>query len=249
MTSLPIINISPFLLPGSTLEDRKTTSSSIHAACQKFGFFYLKGMDSVVKAKEMEIPLATARDFFIHATSEEKERLTIRKGDGARGYQKIGANVTEYKGDYHEALDFYAPVPIETEDDEVLLHGSNQWPSDEFRSVMENWVEKMKIVGMALLEATGEGLGLDMQGEEWKELKRSVENSFWVMRAIGYPPLPVDADGISCGSHVRLQFRSTLSCSRSFSTNCQLRSFSYSVIMDYGLYYMLILQKVHYKFS
>lgn len=51
---------------------------------------------------------------------------------------------------------------------------------------MEAWVEKMKIIGMALLEATAMGLGLDMNGEEWDGLKKSAEKSFWVMRCIGF---------------------------------------------------------------
>lgn len=29
---------------------------------------------------------------------EEKEKLRIKKGDGARGWQKLGENVTQYKG-------------------------------------------------------------------------------------------------------------------------------------------------------
>lgn len=30
---------------------------------------------------------------------------------------------------------------------------------------------------------------------------RETSNSFWVLRAIGYPPLPVGQTGISCGAH------------------------------------------------
>lgn len=60
--------------------------------------------------------------------------------------------------------------------------------------------------------------GLGMTPEEWAELRTKVDDSFWVMRAIGtsymlstyavpdicclgYPPLPGDHDGISCGAH------------------------------------------------
>ena len=78
----------------------------------------------------------------------------------------------------------------------------------------------MKVIGMALMEATAMGLGLDLEGEEWATLKANVEDSFWcvlpesgptfasihsnkhrVMRSIAYPPLPTDAPGISCGEH------------------------------------------------
>ena len=58
-----------------------------------------------------------------------------------------------------------------------------------------------------------------MTKEEWKELRSQVDDSFWVMRVIGessdtlssthsahafcsgYPPLPNDYDGFSCGAH------------------------------------------------
>lgn len=128
--------------------------------------------------------------------------------------------MTSYKADHHEvslisswkgigrrtdtrsqALDFYCPVT--PEDPTVLMGGPNQWPSQppHFRSVMESWVSKMKVLGMALMEATAMGLGMDLEGEEWKGLRENVEDSFWVMRTIGYPPLPQDAPGVSCGAH------------------------------------------------
>jgi hypothetical protein len=65
-------------------------------------------------------------------------------------------------------------------------------------------------------------VGLGMAPEEWEELKGNVDDSFWVMRIIGswiflpwslwsnaeyqmagsgYPPLPNDHDGFSCGAH------------------------------------------------
>lgn len=43
--------------------------------------------------------------------------------------------------------------------------------------------------------------GLGMTKEEWEELRGSIDDSFWVMRIIGYPPLPNDHDGFSCGAH------------------------------------------------
>lgn len=63
-------------------------------------------------------------------------------------------------------------------------------------------------------------VGLGMSPEEWEHLKSQVDDSFWVMRVIGvhevlglrraviligaslgYPPLPKDHDGVSCGAH------------------------------------------------
>ena len=52
-------------------------------------------------------------------------------------------------------MDFYAPVEIP--DKSKPLHGENQWPSEEtvpgFREKYERWVEKMKKLGMIVMEA------------------------------------------------------------------------------------------------
>jgi hypothetical protein len=58
-----------------------------------------------------------------------------------------------------------------------------------------------------------------MTSEEWAALRKQVDKSFWVMRMIGgvifqfkaihilivrregYPPLPSEHDGFSCGAH------------------------------------------------
>ena len=61
-------------------------------------------------------------------------------------------------------------------------------------------------------------VGLGMTDAEWEDLKALVDDSFWVLRIIGllavaipplhfltqkvgYPPLPNDNDGFSCGAH------------------------------------------------
>jgi len=57
----------------------------------------------------------------------------------------------------------------------------------------------MKQLGVIVMEAMAVGLGMD--GDEWQELRSKMDNSFWVMRIIGYPPLADDHDGYSCGAH------------------------------------------------
>lgn len=106
--------------------------------------------------------------------------------------------VSRRSADHHEALDLYRPVrPPHSS----LLHGQNQWPLQppSFRPTMESWIAKMHVIGLALIEATAQGLGLT--ADEWAHLRGLVADSFWVMRCIGYPSLPEGADGISCGAH------------------------------------------------
>ena len=183
--------------------------------------------------------LDLAREFFLHAPETEKARIKRKDagkdgGDGARGYQRLGENVTEGKKDAHEAIDWYRPVKVgepRASADELtkgneplngieadrqppynLLQGLNAWPNypPNFRSVYEEYVEKMLELGTAVVRAMGMALGNGME----EILIHNTRESFWVMRAIGYPPLPErlangDDDkeddrkegGVSCGAH------------------------------------------------
>jgi len=132
-------------------------------------------------------------------TQEEKDDLSLKNQDFARGYARLKENVTNGKADNHEGLDFYRPV--EQPDKTRPLWGENQFPDSiiGFQDKYEAWVEKMKALGLIVMEAMA--LGLGMTPDEWQELRDQVDDSFWVMRAIGYPPLPEGSDGFSCGAH------------------------------------------------
>ncbi|KAF8635967.1 hypothetical protein AX15_000131 [Amanita polypyramis BW_CC] len=195
--SLPIIDISPYL--GESPEDaakRPAISAALHRACVEYGFFYLD-ISSYVDPREPEELTALAKTFFA-LPDEVKDGLALRYGDHARGYAGLKEEITNGKADNHENLDFYKPVA--NPDKTKFLWGANQWPEiPGFREKYEQWVEKMKKLGMAVMEAMSAGLG--MTPEEWKYLRSQVDDSFWVMRIVGYPPLPNDHDGHSCGAH------------------------------------------------
>ncbi|OSD07250.1 Clavaminate synthase-like protein [Trametes coccinea BRFM310] len=194
LASLPIISIEPFLHPEGP--GRLSAAAALHAACSEYGFFYLD-ISSYVDPSEPEELTKLAREFFT-LPQEEKDKISISNEDNARGYQRLKENVTNGKADNHEAIDLYRPV--EQPDKSKPLWGANQWPAiPGFRDRYEAWIEKMKKLGMIVMEAMATGLGLTP--EEWHELRSKVDDSFWVMRIIGYPPLPNDYDGFSCGAH------------------------------------------------
>lgn len=99
--TLPVIDLSSYLdaspnndaLPAA----QARTAAAIHEACLHYGFFYITGLDSVVSADEMDQVLAEARAFF-QRPEEEKERIRIKKGDGARGWQRLRENTTQNAG-------------------------------------------------------------------------------------------------------------------------------------------------------
>jgi len=197
-STLPIIDIAPFLdRNDDRTELRASTSAALHAACVNYGFFYLD-ISSYVYPAEPEQLVELAQEFF-SLPQGEKDKLALKNEDNARGYARLKENVTQGKADNHEALDFYKPVA--NPDKSKPLWGENQWPTvpADFKDKYDKWVEKMKDLGMIVMQAMADGLG--MSPEEWEELRKQVDDSFWVMRVIGYPPLPNDHDGFSCGAH------------------------------------------------
>ncbi|KAF9220945.1 Clavaminate synthase-like protein [Gyrodon lividus] len=204
---LPVINIAPYLgtQPASSAE-RDAVSKALHSACMEYGFFYLD-ISQYLDLTEPEELTRLARDFFA-LPQGEKDNISLKHQDHARGYQRLKENVTNGKADNHEGIDFYKPV--ENPDKSKPLWGENQWPRvPDFQNKYEQWIDKMKKLGMIVMEAQVPFLshysrmahGLGMNAEQWNELRAQVDDSFWVMRVIGYPPLPDDHDGFSCGAH------------------------------------------------
>lgn len=95
--SLPIIDISPFLSPKSSETAQNKTAQALYDACHDVGFFYLTGHG--IPEETQQAVLNAAREFFLNASEEEKALITRKEvdegGDGARGWQKLGENVTE----------------------------------------------------------------------------------------------------------------------------------------------------------
>lgn len=196
LASLPIIDIAPYLEAERNPTKCQSTSDALHNACVEYGFFYLD-ISRFIDPSEPEELTRLAREFFT-LPQEEKDKIGLEHQDYARGYQRLKQNVTNGKADNHEGIDFYKPV--EKPDKSKPVWGENQWPDiPGFKLKYEQWIEKMKKLGLIVMEAMS--VGLKMTTEEWLELRAQVDDSFWVMRIIGYPPLPTDDDGFSCGAH------------------------------------------------
>ncbi|CAG5140580.1 uncharacterized protein ALTATR162_LOCUS741 [Alternaria atra] len=223
---LPIIDISAFLDPSSTKDAQSTTAKAINAACVNYGFFYLTGHG--IPTAELDKIINLAREFFA-LPLDEKNKIkrfdagSPEGGDGARGYQGLGENVTGGLQDMQEAIDWYRDWPEEKREpgegrpgSVKSLQGVNLWPEQpkELKPVYTDYIERVKKVGEALAHAMGVALDLGtpskdaMQSEEDEEtFVRNCNESFWVMRMIGYPPLTTphtpgnDIEQFSCGAH------------------------------------------------
>ncbi|KAF2449411.1 Clavaminate synthase-like protein [Karstenula rhodostoma CBS 690.94] len=228
MMSLPIIDISPFLDASSSPASRQQVALFINNACTEFGFFYLTG-HGIPQAKLEEI-ISLARQFFA-LPNEQKNKIKRHDaagpegGDGARGYQGMGENVTQGKKDMHEAIDLYrewdhAPTVERSggPGTRSTLQGPNLWPDEpgKLKPVYLAYIKQLQNVGSALVRAMGQALELPPpdpnsagtpETEDSEVFVRNTDHSFWVMRLIGYPKLttPVSPDApitsLSCGEH------------------------------------------------
>lgn len=199
--TLPILSLAQL-----SLGDPKAIQE-LSSACQNIGFFYLK--DHGIPQETLSLILGLATSFFLNASPEEKDSLA-RRSPSARGYQKMGENITKGNKDAHEAIDLYRPwdAPV-TEDNDGILTGDNLWPETppSLRIEVEAYIQEVLGVGGKVVQAMARSLDLQHDGEEWNEFVGQVDESFWVARLIGYPPLESGvAEGISCGEHTGQEF-------------------------------------------
>ena len=258
--TIPTIDISPFLDPNPSPVSVSHCISALNAACTSPGFFYLTN-HNLPESLNSNV-LSLAREFFTTSPQETKNQIArkdvgVEDGDGARGYQVIGDNITEGRRDWHEAIDFYRPIldgepfsisPLDAKPARIdlssqsgcalsreedappskahppihqkpktcrsppytLIQGMNKWPSHlpSFRPVYESYITAMFTLGTAVVRALGLALGNGLD----ETFLRSTRRSFWVMRAIGYPPLPSSSPSSSISSSSASDDSSPLSC-------------------------------------
>jgi len=83
MKSLPIINLAPFLNSDPSDSNRTVAAAALHSACVNFGFFYLD-ISAFVDPSEPDELARLANQFFA-LPQEEKDRLSLKNQDYARG--------------------------------------------------------------------------------------------------------------------------------------------------------------------
>ena len=178
---LPIISIAPYWdTQFDNTTEREAVSKALHSACVEYGFFYLD-ISQCVDPTETEELTRLAREFFA-LPQVEKDKIALRHQDFARGadaipsvdrlthleitgYQRLKENVTNGKADNHEGIDFYKPV--ENPDKSRPLWGENQWPTvPDFQTKYEKWIERMKKLGLILMEAQALVLSYDVYRTE-----------------------------------------------------------------------------------
>jgi isopenicillin N synthase-like dioxygenase len=161
MTSLPVLDIGPFLADESSVaahEFVELLRETLHGP----GFCYLVGygVDPASESAVMDV----AREFF---AQPEQARLAIVNTNTPhfRGYTRLGMEHTNGVSDWRDQIDIgpeHEPVDPGPDGPAWLrVRGPNQWPVSvpAMEPTVTGWMTEMAVVGAAVLRAIALGLG------------------------------------------------------------------------------------------
>ncbi len=161
MTSLPVLDIAPFLSDESAavaLDFVEQLRETLHGP----GFCYLTG-HGVTASSEAAV-MRVAREFF-HQPEAKRLEIVNTNTPHFRGYTRLGMEHTNGASDWrdqidigpeHEPLDLGPDGPIW-----LRVRGPNQWPASvpAMQPTLTDWIAEMGLVGTAVLRAIALGLG------------------------------------------------------------------------------------------
>jgi len=193
-TTIPVIDLSRWR--GST-DERAALAEEVRRVCHEVGFFHLVGHG--VPASFVERYFAALRAFF-ELPESTKAMIDKRRSRHFRGWERVGAELTNNRPDHREQLDVsteHPPYPADVEPAYLRLDGPNQWlPEHElpgFRAVVEEFFDRFGAVAGELMEVLSVGLGLAPD-----HLRRVFgERPLSFAKLISYPPTPPGEAGVN----------------------------------------------------
>ncbi|RFU32381.1 hypothetical protein B7463_g3977, partial [Scytalidium lignicola] len=201
MYSIPVIDISPFLNPKSTLTQQKEVVSAVRDACVSYGFFQLVGHGVPLKLQQQIIGCAKT---FFELPLAEKQELAMSKamGESNRGYERVGGQALESDKlpDLKEGIYIGREISPDNPRAGAFLHGPNMWPKlphETFRTPIEEYRTRMVEVAHHLLKILA--LGLPYADDIFEEfMLEPVAN----VRLLHYPPqTSKDERQLGAGAH------------------------------------------------
>jgi isopenicillin N synthase-like dioxygenase len=154
LSSLPVIDVSPFVL-NSTPEERARVAREIRKACIDIGFFYIVGHG--IAPADIEACHDWTRRFF-ELPLAEKQRVDRNKSPTRQGWR--GPGVTEGYGkpgqvaDWRENIGLVREVLPGEPAEGRYMAGETQWPTlPGFREFMTGHIERRFALGQKMARA------------------------------------------------------------------------------------------------
>lgn len=172
-------------------------ATSLVTACHEVGFFTL--VDHPIGQDSMEAYFTMLRAFFALPV-QTKAQIDKRNSPHFRGWEQVGAELTDNRVDYREQLDLSTenePYPPDALPAYLRLDGPNQWLPEKvlpgFRSTVTEMLSSLELIADSLMEALAIGLGLppDAFRHAFGERRHSLA------KLISYPPTPPGEAGVN----------------------------------------------------
>lgn len=184
-------------IPVVSLADSHRGADELVRALHEVGFLSLvdHGMDRDFIARYFE----AVRAFFA-LPDQVKEQVDKRNSPHFRGWERVGAELTDNRVDFREQLDLstpYAPYPPGAEPRYLVIDGPNQWlPEDVlpgFRDTVEEFLAHARRIAEQLMGVLA--LGLDLPEDAFA--RRFGERPHSLAKLIHYPPTPIGEAGVN----------------------------------------------------
>jgi isopenicillin N synthase-like dioxygenase len=192
--SIPVVSLAEWTRSGA---DRATFADELQSICHEVGFFQL--VDHGVDGRFVEAYFDGLQAFFA-LPDDVKVRIDKTNSPWFRGWERVGAELTDNRVDHREQIDVWSehpPHPPEVDPAYLRLEGPNQWLDEAtlpgFRALVERFQREMAAIADLLLGAISVGLGLpeDHLEHVFGERRSSL------VKLIHYPPTPVGEAGVN----------------------------------------------------
>jgi isopenicillin N synthase-like dioxygenase len=190
-SSIPEVSLAGWHHDPAAFADRLTI------ICHEVGFFYL--VDHGIDDDFLDTYFALMAAFFA-LPEAVKATIDKHKSPHFRGWERVGAELTDNRTDYREQIDMWSehpPTGPNPDPQFLRLLGPNQWLDENhlpgFRATVNEFFERMGAVADELMTAMSMGLGLakghikGIFGEQPQSL----------VKLISYPPTPPGEAGVN----------------------------------------------------
>ena len=199
MTSTAFTDIPVFSLASwrDGTADQTQVARDLVAICHEVGFFTLvdHGIDH-----EFLNRYFTALNQFFALPESTKELIDKSLSPQFRGWERVGAELTDNRIDYREQLDLSTENPLYPADSDpayLRLDGPNQWLADDllpgFRQTVNEFFERMGALANELMSLLA--VGLDLPAETFHT--RFGDRPLSFAKLISYPTTPDGQDGVN----------------------------------------------------
>jgi isopenicillin N synthase-like dioxygenase len=161
-TELPEVDLSRW---DGDLVDRSELADAVRLICHHLGFFQLVGHGVPDEFRTRYFWLLQR---FFDLPEADKARIDKIHSRHFRGWERVGAELTDNRVDYREQLDVSTenpPYPADAMPPYLRLDGPNQWLPEEvlpgFHGVVDELFVRLGAVADRVMEVLSMGLGLE----------------------------------------------------------------------------------------